>query len=162
MPLASFLRTTTDRLIERRTRRPPDFVVGGNDRPYLQRWWMIPRNPVFNIYLHRFLRSDDDRALHDHPWCSMSILLRGSYVEHTIDAGGIHRRQRLVAGDRRVRLSGKFAHRIELDAGECWTLFVTGPRYRDWGFHCPEQGWIHWKRFVATDDPGGVGKGCNG
>jgi hypothetical protein len=47
--------------------RPPDFVIGG-DSPYMLRWWIIPRNKFFNIYLHRFLRSDDDRALHDHPW----------------------------------------------------------------------------------------------
>lgn len=42
--------------------RNPDFIIGGAD-PYMLRWWVIPRNKVFNIYLHRFLRSDDDRAL---------------------------------------------------------------------------------------------------
>src|SRR5690606_35831081 len=74
-------------------RRPPDFIVGGAERPYLKRWWLIPRNPIFNVYLHQFLRDDDDRALHDHPWPWCSILLDGSYIEHTIAAGGIHRRQ---------------------------------------------------------------------
>jgi hypothetical protein len=39
------------------------------------------------------------------------------------------------------------------------TLFITGPRVREWGFHCP-QGFVHWKDFVHPDDPGGIGPGC--
>ena len=42
-------------------------VIGKN---YLSRWHIIPRNRYFNIYLHKFVGSDDDRALHDHPWRS--------------------------------------------------------------------------------------------
>lgn len=64
-------------------RRPPDFVIGSEDNPYLHRWWIIPKNRLFNIYLHKFMRSDDDRALHDHPWSwNLSIIIRGSYIEH--------------------------------------------------------------------------------
>lgn len=55
--------------------RKPDFVIGDLSNPYLLRWWVIPRNRFFNVYLHKFLRDDDDRALHDHPWWSMSIIL---------------------------------------------------------------------------------------
>ena len=62
------LKPLRERLLAIATKRHPDFIVGGKDNPYLLRWFVIPRNPVFNIYLHRFLRSDDDRALHDHPW----------------------------------------------------------------------------------------------
>jgi hypothetical protein len=150
-----------ERLIARVTRRAPDFVIGGAERPYLRRWWVIPRNRFFNFYLHEFLRSDDDRALHDHPWSNVSILLRGTYVEHTIAAGGVEHAQRLRNGQIRIRPSGTFAHRIELTDGPCWTLFITGPRYREWGFHCPRAGWVHWKRFTAADDIGAVGKGCD-
>lgn len=146
-------------LIHWAMQREPDFVIGGSERPYLFRWFVIPRNRLFNVYLHKFLRSDDDRALHDHPWANLSILLRGEYTEHLIDAGGIHRRVKRKAGDWHFRPSGKIAHRVEIDQ-PCWSLFLTGPAYREWGFHCPEQGWIHWKRFTATDDPGAIGKGC--
>jgi len=141
------------------SRRPPDFVIGGNERPYLLRWFVVPRNTVFNVYLHCFLRSDDDRALHDHPWANCSIVLRGEYTEHRIAAGGVHQREVLRAGAVRLRLSGRIAHRIELHNGPCWTLFLTGPRYRQWGFHCPE-GWVHWERFVAPADRGAIGRGC--
>ena len=140
--------------------RPPDVVIGGFDNPYLLRWFVIPRNPIANAYLHLFLRSDDDRALHDHPWASATRVLVGSYTEQTIAQGGIHHRQVLRAGDWRIRPTGRLAHRVELHDGPCWTLFLTGPRYREWGFHCAERGWVHWRTFTNDEDPGRVGKGC--
>lgn len=166
-----------DWIIARVTRRPPDFVIGGQENPYLRRWWLIPRNRFFNVYLHQFLRSDDDRALHCHPWSNASILLRGSYIEHTIAAGGIHHKRLLTSAGRlrdrvRVRPSGKIAHRVELLEERaapwtatytvpCWTIFITGPRYREWYFHCPERGLVPWQEFVDARDHGAVGKGCD-
>lgn len=140
--------------------RQPDFTIGSDASPYLRRWWVIPRNPIFNVYLHQFLRSDDDRALHDHPWWNVSVLLKGQYREHTIMAGGIERRKMRCAGNVKFRLA-KCAHRIELTDGPCWTLFITGPRFRSWGFHCPVAGWVHWRDFTAADDHGQVGRGCS-
>lgn len=148
-------------LIERTEPITADVVIGGHDNPYLLRWYLIPRNPILNIYLHKFMRSDDDRALHDHPWANMSILLRGEYIEHEILAGGIEKRTHFKAGSWRIRWSGKLAHRLELVNGPCWTIFITGPRYRQWGFHCPLVGWVHWKKFTAADDHGAIGKGCD-
>ena len=139
--------------------RAPDVVIGGADNPYMHRWWLIPRNRFFNIYLHHFMRSDDDRALHDHPWWNLSVLLTGRYCEHTIDAGGINIRTFRNAGDFKFRGAGA-AHRIELYDGFCWTLFVTGPRLREWGFHCPK-GWVHWRDFTNPGDGGRtIGRGC--
>jgi hypothetical protein len=151
--------TIIDRVISRLSRRAPDIVIGGPDNPYLRRWWLIPRNRYLNVYLHEFLRSDDDRALHDHPWVNLSVLLRGVYWEWretgipdlvVCDTYG--------PGDWVFRRSGRIAHRIEVDQ-PCWTLFITGPRYREWGFHCPK-GWVHWTKFTAADDPGQIGQGC--
>lgn len=140
--------------------RPCDVTIGGNDDPYMRRWFIIPRNPIFNIYLHQFLRSDDDRALHDHPWLNLSFLLRGRYVEHTIAQGGINHRVERKAGDYKFR-TPRSAHRVELIDGECWTLFITGPRLRRWGFHCPN-GWIPWEVFTNPADGGRtVGPGCD-
>ena len=134
----------------------PDFVIGDPADPYLRRWWVIPRNPVFNLYLHQFLRSDDDRALHDHPWASVSVILHGSYTEILPD-GPRHRPEGWV-GARGPRA----AHRVQLADGglPVWTLFITGPRVREWGFHCPS-GWRRWQDFVAPT-PGGntTGRGC--
>lgn len=151
-----------DRIIQRAASRPPDVIIGGASRPYLLRTFLIPRNRLFNAYVHLFLRSDDDRAHHDHPWPSLTIVLANELTEVTIAAGGIERRQILRAGDFRFRHTGRIAHRIELHNGPAWTMFLTGPRYREWGFHCPREGWIHWKRFTAEHDSGEVGKGCEG
>ena len=154
-------------ILRRAQARSPDFVIGGNQDPYLQRWWLIPRNRFFNVYVHRFLRSDDDRALHDHPWLfNASILLEGGYrewffVKHFNEMTGgncIDFKDR-SAGAVKLRFGGA-PHRIELTQGPCWTLFITGPRYREWGFHCAK-GWIHWERFTARGNPGSIGKGCD-
>lgn len=139
--------------------RPPNFLIGGAENTYMRRWWVIPRNKIFNIYLHHFLRSDDDRALHDHPWWNVSILLEGSYTEHTISAGGVNHQLEYGAGALKGRFAG-YAHRIELDKGPCWSLFITGPVIREWGFHCPK-GWRPWKQFVDDRDNGKIGAGCD-
>lgn len=142
--------------------REPDFVIGGLDDPYLRRHFLIPRNPVFNIYVHEFLRSDDDRAHHDHPWLfNASWLIDGQYIEHIITMGGALIKSPRSAGAFKFRW-GKAPHRLELCHNlPCWTVFITGPRIRDWGFYCLERGWIHWKKFTASDDSGAIGKGCD-
>lgn len=139
--------------------RAPDVLIGKPGDTYMQRWWVIPRNRFFNIYLHHFLRSDDDRALHDHPWLNASILLDGMYTEHTIAAGGVHRRVEYQTGAVKLR-GATYAHRIELTSGPCWSLFITGPNIREWGFHCPA-GWRPWRQFVDTKNSGHIGRGCD-
>jgi hypothetical protein len=136
-------------------RRDPSFVIGGRD-VYLRRWHVVPKNRWLNIYLHQFLRSDDDRALHDHPWWNVSILLRGAYLEHTEEAPPVLRR----AGQIAARPADR-AHRVELiERLPVWTLFVTGPKRREWGFLCP-RGWRHWRDFTSASDGGAtVGRGC--
>lgn len=136
--------------------RPPDFVIGGHDDPYLRRWWVIPRNRWFNVYLHELLHSDDDRALHDHPWWNASWLLDGTYLEHVEGRASPAVRR---AGCWYFR-PAKRAHRVELIGRRpVWTLFFTGPVVREWGFLCPA-GWRHWREFTSARDKGAIGRGC--
>ncbi len=150
-----------DKFIAHVIARTPDFVIGGRTNPYLLRWWVAPRNRILNAYLHLFKRSDDDRAHHSHPWLfRVSIILRGAYTEHRILAGGILEKRVLRAG--MVSFAwGASPHRVELHDGECLTLFLTGPRVREWGFYCMEKGFVHWKKFTAPGDRGDIGKGCD-
>lgn len=136
--------------------RAPDFKIGDTAAPYMLRWHIIPRNRLFNIYLHKFLRSDDPRALHDHPWHSLGVVLRGGYTEHL--AGG--KRRWRGAGSVTLRRATT-AHRVELAyrTPPVWTLFITGPRIREWGFHCPN-GWRRWQDFSAPHHRGQIGRGC--
>lgn len=156
-------------LIARGQRRAPDFVIQNNQGVYLRRWWLLPRNPIFNLYLHQIVGSDDDRALHCHPWFNVSVILRGHYLERlprnqSQDNGfdyvrGFYYDVSREAGQLAFRL-GHHRHRLILPAnGECWTLFVTGPTYRRWGFYC-RHGWMHWAKFVDARDKGRVGAGC--
>lgn len=137
--------------------RPPDVLVGGRVNPYLRRWWIIPRNRLFNVYLHEFLRSDDDRALHDHPWWSLSFLLEGEFWEH-----GVGGRFRLLSAPSVTLRSANYAHRIELiDGARAVTLFITGPKIREWGFLCP-RGWRHWAVFSQDyNEATGDSRGCD-
>jgi len=131
-------------------RRDPDVIIRCEDgSPYLLRWWAIPRNRFFNIYLHKLQKSDDNRALHDHPWWSYSICVYGLMLEHLQDGS-----TRFIGEGDGVFRSAKMAHRLEHIGLECWTVFITGPRIRDWGFHCPD-GWMDWRYFMGN---GGCGE----
>jgi hypothetical protein len=160
MKLAWLARLARRHIVSSVARRPPDVIIGTSDSPYLLRWHVIPRNRYANLYLHRFMHSDDDRALHDHPWISVSFIVEGSYTEHSICAGGVRKAAVRTAGALKARRA-KSAHRVELHDGPCWTLFFTGPRIRQWGFHCPH-GWRHWKAYVAIQDGvSTIGRGCD-
>lgn len=163
----------------------PHQVIGGPDRPYMLRWYVIPRNPLINVYVHKFCRSDDDRALHDHPWWFVSLILKGGYTEVT-EAGRTPRSGlwggRYWRWDRQIAFRpATFRHRVELwpvvehgdpflarrDRRElpCWTLIVTGRRLRTWGFWCRQPAWPgaserHYvDRFVPWQEFGDAGCG---
>lgn len=133
----------------------PDFHVGPDDDHQLQRWFVVPRNPWQNVYLHRFLRSDDDRACHTHPWDNRSWILSGEYLEYFRDGSCVTRSEGNV-----IERRAEEAHRVVLVSGPAITLFFTGPIIQSWGFWCGER-FVHWRDFV-TVTPGGNtrGRGC--
>jgi hypothetical protein len=118
-----------------------NYYGDGNRDAQLRRWWVIPRNSFFNIYLHQILRSDDDRALHDHPWASVSFLLKGNLHEIVKVEGDDLQILRAPRHFFPYYRSPELAHRLVIFDGQpCWTLFITGRKARDWGFFC-ESGW---------------------
>ncbi|MES1942406.1 hypothetical protein T5B8_19298 [Salinisphaera sp. T5B8] len=131
--------------------------------PWLTRLWQFEDRALENAYVHRFMRSDDDRALHDHPWSWVTVLLDGSYWEHVpadpdCPAGPTVRRRR-NPGDIVVRRDAAYPHRVELEEGRpVTTLFLTGEKSREWGFYC-DRGWRHWRVFTATS-ANGLARGC--
>jgi hypothetical protein len=144
-------------------RREPDQIIYRNTGRYLVRWWVLGRTwdhnkqnyvprRVFGYtwYLHCFVQSDDDRAMHDHPWRWWSFVLRNSYYEYRGDPSFANCRL-WHQGDFR---SGQATdiHRIELmrnarqEEIPVWTWFFIGPWERDWGFWCNGQ-WKWWREF---------------
>jgi hypothetical protein len=135
----------------------PHQVVSSSTGTYLLRWFVLPHNRFLNIYLHRFVASDDP-VPHDHPWPFFSMVLGRGYIEAT-DASRIRRGRGSVAFR-----EATFSHSVELlrdRSGReipCWTLVITGPRCRAWGFWCPRAlgpaQFIPWQEF----DAGGCGE----
>jgi len=129
--------------------RAPDEVIGD---AYMRRWHLRRKPGRHNLYLHRYEGSDDDRALHDHPWRSIGIVLWGDVRE--ITESGERRLWPLAPKYR----SAEYAHRLQLKSRFAITLFFTFPKEREWGFLCP-RGWVHWREF--TDSSGKqTGAGC--
>jgi hypothetical protein len=148
--------------------------------PYLTRYYIVPNNEYLNVYLHNIHRSDMDNELHDHPWDSVSILLKGFYLEEVpldydkwINQGNrdtvIHIRDTWKP----VFRSATTIHKIKLrdQAGNIsgsstegraegiWTLFITGPVVRQWSFWCKKGPRVNTDYLSA--DGLSVGRGCN-
>lgn len=137
-------------------KRPPDFIIGTSESPYMLRWWILPRNRWFNIYLHKIVRDDDDRALHDHPWPSLSWIISGQLMEQVPNKRRLLKRSLLP-----VYRHPTFRHRLELVNNEpAKTIFVTGPKVRNWGFWCSGDRFVPWQEFVDPVDVGKAGRGC--
>tara|TARA_B110000977_G_scaffold92693_1_gene122768 strand:- start:46 stop:573 length:528 start_codon:yes stop_codon:yes gene_type:complete len=116
---------------------------------YLERYYLFLKDRKdfpFNIFVHKFLKSDPD-DLHDHPWSYFTCILRGGYMEHT-PSGKFWRKPFTCRCGKPEDL-----HRIELDpsVGDCWTLFIPGQKKKDWGF-MTDKGWIPNKEYTNKVD----------
>jgi len=144
--------------------RAPDFVIGDPANPYMRRWFIVPRNELCNVYLHEILRSDDDRAGHDHPWPNHSYLIEGVYDEaiyYTDTPWQLAHTLRRLPGSH-VHREATDCHRLMIpEGGRAVSLFTTGPRVRDWGFWCANPPrWVHWEKFTTGPNGALVGAGC--
>jgi hypothetical protein len=130
--------------LDRLLSRLPYKTIGGEcfkERGPLMIRYFLLRTRWFSIYLHKFLRSDADRHMHDHPWPFVTFLLSGGYWEHT-PQGRFWRHRFSI-----LRRPAKWQHWVEVPTVEpLWTLIVVGRKTREWGFST-ERGWIQWTRY---------------
>lgn len=114
----------------------PCKIISEAGRPYLERYFVCALFGI-RVYLHRFVGSDPDRGLHDHPWrWAMSFILRGWYYEAT--RRGMHQVHWFNF------LTGDSFHRVILMPGplagvhtppEVWSLFIVPAKdVKVWGF----------------------------
>lgn len=126
-----------------------------SNEPYLERYYVFLKDRKlfpFNVFLHKFLKSDPD-DVHDHPWPYATLILRGGYYEWipTFDEYG-----NMIGESKHWRKPGHFRvcksnsfHRIELDPNvECWTMFMPGPQRREWGFLVNNK-WIRNDEYIT-------------
>ena len=106
------------------------------------------------VYLHHFVGTDKEDAMHDHPKWFLSIGLRGRYVEET--PTGL----RLWTAPWIRWFPASHRHRLIVPPGEsCLTLVVTGPgEGSDWGFY-PDGVYVPWQEFEQMTGRGEVSAG---
>jgi len=125
-----------------------------DNEPYLERYYLFLKERdrfPFNVFLHKFLKSDPD-DVHDHPWPFATLILKGGYWEwrpHFNEQGQKIGEVAKWCGPGSFRTAKATTyHRIELDpAVTCWTLFMPGPKQRDWGF-LVRNVWVQWEQYL--------------
>lgn len=105
---------------------------------YMNRWWVLREHwwtLGCSARVHEILRSDNDRHFHDHPWWSVSIILRGRYHEHFPYPAESKWRS---PGSIIVR-SARTQHQLHIPPHTTtWSLFIMGPKGKErWGFYTP-------------------------
>lgn len=153
-----------------------DVPVAPGEKPakYFTRWFFIGgpetegmengMSKGWGLYLHCFHRSDDSVRMHSHPWrWAVSLVLKNGYVEHRLEGAPPPDPRHLKLSGvevyptpwrKEVRpgmlnfLRGTTFHRVELDRGEAWTLFLVGPGIQSWGFlDLATRKFTDWKEF---------------
>ena len=134
------------------TARMPARAIDLDGRHYIERYHIgrFKRLRV-TFYLHRYLNSDGDRAVHDHPWrAAIGIPLIGGYNEEVLTGLDTVKgwdskmvRRHLF----RWNIMGPLHfHRIAWVKPGSWTLFITINRFKGWGFFRQENGHVFYSQ----------------
>lgn len=192
------MKTPVQWLIERALRTPYFHLRHADNSLYMARYWLVPfagsgshsdvgcfaaswwRQPFtwllqklgIAVRIHCIATGDLDRALHDHPWTFISVLLRGRYDEARpvtpnnaifervpVTFSGLTTPSEYVEAEPvtlRTRFPGSIAlrrfsdrHRIVRVSDNVWTLFITFKKRQSWGFYTP-QGKLWWWVFESV------------
>lgn len=181
---------TADKLVALAKRTPYFHLHHGDGTLYMERYWLVPfvssehfgcramswwREPFgwlcqrfgIGIRIHIIHTPDLDRALHDHPWSFISVVLHGYYNElrpmfngrpcffdhYTEESTFVtHRAEGSIAFRRATD-----RHRIVSQSTQCVTLFITGPKRQWWGFYTPN-GKVYYKDYDSVHNKVPVGK----
>lgn len=158
-----------DRIIAR-AKKTPYFHLAG----YMERYWLLKPNNIriaeglaprwllgdWGIRVHRILRSDADDCFHDHPWASISVVLRGGYLEwmpfrpdQDCAKDGFWRVAKWRKPGAVVIRKAKSRHKLELmpDQEDCWSLFIMRGRVQSWGFY-PYSGYVPYKQYLGIPE----------
>lgn len=114
-------------------------VIEPSGRSYLERYFAGGWNPWDGrpgpaIFLHHFVASDPNDAVHSHPWgWSASLILAGGYREERCGPDGRVIVRECRPGDVNV-LEADDQHRIDLLATDCWSVFLAGNFEKGWRF----------------------------
>lgn len=100
------------------------------------RRWSLIETSLFNVYVHRIYKHDEDEHLHNHPWNFVVLCLAGRYVEriggklHPMDSG--LRYVKPFSLRRRLRTAFHKIHSLETK--HVTTLVFTWGERQEWGY----------------------------
>lgn len=91
--------------------------------------YTLIKSSWFNVYLHQL---DAPKwhpvGCHDHPWWFVTLLIKGGYLEN--NKGLLSRK---YPGQILYR-SADYTHDVTTPYGRSWSIVLTGPKSRNWGF----------------------------
>jgi hypothetical protein len=160
----------TDWLIRRAMRTPYFHITSADGQDvYMERYWLFNPYPpnsdgagrrwgdwMPSVRLHKIMREDQDRHMHDHPWNARTFILRGWYREE---------RERRVCGMSNwtptypvlrepgdtARLNfGEYHRIVQVSEGGVWTLFITWRKRGTWGFLVDGKK-VPWRAYLGID-----------
>lgn len=154
-------------LAKRAENRGRVYYVTGRDKEdndvYMVRY-ILARNRFFRVYIHKFLRSDDD-VYHDHPWHFVTYIANGEYIEKLLNQDGPDwvKTERTIKAGKLIFRHAEHKHIITLkkeykesDSDAPLTLSIIFWKFREWGFW-PENeygkhSFIPWRRFLGLPE----------
>jgi hypothetical protein len=146
--------------------RKPDLIIGPRHDPQTVRWHFL-KAFGYQWALHKWLRSDSDRAPHDHKADNLSIILsRQGYWELVYECGGTRGVWHYRRPWRPYFRKAETLHRVKLcDARPVWSIWIRWPARRRWGYWCDNRGWVDADDYNAAADyyaagVSEVGNGC--
>jgi hypothetical protein len=170
----SFFTVVANAIIASALKKPYWHLRHKDRSAYMNRYWLMPRCllkpgrrggfelrwkwlPALRV--HNIVSSDWDRHLHCHPWPSGSVPLRDGFDE--VMPRDRHQpavNDQLPGGTRTVRRKpgdivlrrATDRHRIVIPPGfDTWSLFVMGPKSKEWFFHT-ERGLVHHTKYWSV------------
>lgn len=93
--------------------------------------WRIMETPLFNIYVHKIHKADEDRHLHNHPWNFAVLCIGGSYIEEANTKGFVF----VKPWNFRYRGHRAYHKILKIVKGPVITLVLTVGRKKLWGYN---------------------------
>jgi hypothetical protein len=101
--------------------------LGDKECPYAYRWVFIFFG--YSIRIHKWIRSDDKRYMHNHPWWFLTFILKGSYTDVSNKGEEFLKRFSF-----RFRLANH-SHYVSIPKTGAVTILITGRPKQKWGFN---------------------------
>jgi len=131
---------------------------GAKEEIYLIRYYLFkPNEKGWNIFIHRFLRSDLD-VVHDHPFDFLGLVLSGGYKEVYYDSQLDGEYPFCInsnpPGSFLIR-TASHRHKVLVKSVNTWetrrkapmTVILRGPRYQGWGFY-PDGKFVDFETYL--------------